>query len=89
MNTLSELQESAQPWWKHGHMWMVIGGPLIVVVASFVTLYLAVRTPDPVYADPSGGTADATPATQARNHAITGGIARKTPQASAAAASHP
>lgn len=64
------------PWWKYGHMWLVVGGPLIVVVASFITLYLAVRTPDPVYAEPPRAqkTVDdpnptLTPAMQARNHA--------------------
>ena len=39
------------PWWRYGHVWMVIGGPLVVVVASFVTLWLAVSTPDPVYTE--------------------------------------
>lgn len=29
-------------------MWLVIAGPAIVVVASFVTLYLAITIPDPV-----------------------------------------
>jgi hypothetical protein len=27
---------------------MVIGGPGVVVIASFTTLWLAIRTPDPV-----------------------------------------
>lgn len=36
------------PWWKFGHVWMVIAGPVIVVVASFITLYLAITRPDPV-----------------------------------------
>ena len=39
------------PWWKHGYMWLVVGGPLVVVVAGFVTLWLAIRTPDPVVAE--------------------------------------
>ena len=43
------------PWWKYAHMWMVVGGPLIVVVASFVTLWMAIRTPDPVYTDADVG----------------------------------
>jgi hypothetical protein len=70
-------------------MWMVVGGPLIVVVASFVTLYLAIRTPDPVYgeeASPSQSAADQgdksshlTPAMSARNHAATGGAVPKGP----------
>jgi hypothetical protein len=89
MNTLSE-QKDSRPWWSYGHLWMVIGGPLIVVVASFTTLYLAIRTPDPVYTDPAaaeaadeGSAADSVPATQARNHAATGGVLRKAPQAAA------
>lgn len=57
-------------------MWLVVGGPLVVVVASFVTLYLAIRTPDPVYAEPpranqsvEGHRPTLTPAMQGRNHA--------------------
>ncbi|QTD44223.1 hypothetical protein [Ottowia testudinis] len=75
------------PWWRHRLMWMVVGGPLIVVVASFVTLYLAISRPDPVYSDAQRrpdapvlqpadeqGKAELTPAMQARNHAATGGV---------------
>ena len=29
-------------------VWMVIGGPLVVVIASIVTVTIAVRNPDPV-----------------------------------------
>ena len=83
MNT-SSAPKQGEPWWKHGHMWMVVGGPLVVVVASFVTLFLAIRTPDPVYTDRPGGRAademgkvELTPAMQARNHAATGGTARE------------
>ena len=38
----------APAWWTFGHLWLVISGPLVVVVASFITLYLAVTRPDPV-----------------------------------------
>lgn len=38
----------ALPWWRYGHVWLVIAGPAVVVVAGFTTLWLAVRTPDPV-----------------------------------------
>lgn len=80
----------AQPWWHYGHVWLIIAGPLIVVIAGFVTLWLAIRTPDPVItledyrrgqtlqADPSS----VAPAMQARNHAQTGVPAQ--PQASGA-----
>ena len=36
------------PWWKHGHVWLVISGPAIVVVASLVTGWVAMRHQDPV-----------------------------------------
>lgn len=75
---------TAQPWWRFGHVWLVIAGPAIVVVASFITLYLAMTRADPVLdedyyrkgqqlnqtlaADP----ASLAPAIQGRNHAATG-----------------
>ncbi len=37
-------------WWRFPLVWMVVAGPVLVVVASFVTLWLALRTPDPVVA---------------------------------------
>jgi len=94
MSTPPAPEAPQQPWWKYGHLWMVIGGPLVVVVASFVTLYLAIHTPDPVYTDAPGSSHSAGSeahayelAMQARNHAATGGVA---PKASAAAeAVHP
>ncbi len=46
-NTLSH----PAPWWKFGHVWLVVAGPAIVVVASFITLYLAITRPDPVVAE--------------------------------------
>lgn len=36
------------PWWRVPMVWLVIGGPLLVVIASFVTLGLALKYPDPV-----------------------------------------
>ena len=76
-------KEDGQPWWKFAHAWMVFVLPAIVVVASFITLYLAIVTPDPVvnsYGQQTQSTAvrpEATspnmaPAMQARNHAATG-----------------
>lgn len=74
------------PWWKFGHVWLVFAGPAIVVVASFITLYIAVTRVDPVISEDYyqkgieinktlGSTATASslaPALQARNHAATG-----------------
>ncbi|NML45221.1 nitrogen fixation protein FixH [Ramlibacter sp. G-1-2-2] len=42
------MANNEKPWWKFGHVWLVISGPAVVVVAGFVTLWLAIRTPDPV-----------------------------------------
>ena len=77
---------STGPWWKFGYVWLVLDGPAIVVVASFITLYLAITRPDPVVSknyyregleinqtlghDSNG--ANLAPAVQARNHAQTG-----------------
>lgn len=38
----------ATPWWKVPHMWMVVGGPLVVVVAAIVTAVIAIKGADPV-----------------------------------------
>lgn len=74
----------SQPWWKFGHVWLVISGPAIVVVAGFVTLFLAIRTPDPVVTEDyyrkgieinktlEAPESSLAPAQQARNHAQTG-----------------
>ncbi len=40
-----------KPWWKYGHVWLIISGPAAVIVAGFVTLAIAIGTPDPVVAD--------------------------------------
>lgn len=57
------------PWWRVRMLWLVIGGPLAVVVASFATLAVALRHPDPVLAPQEAANAAHTPAVQARNHA--------------------
>lgn len=75
-----------QPWWRYGHVWLVIAGPAIVIVAGFITLALALGTPDPLVAEDyyrkgieinktlqqqeTGGKA-MLPALQGRNHAAT------------------
>lgn len=37
-----------RPWFREPLVWMVIGGPLLVVIASIVTVTLAIQNPDPV-----------------------------------------
>ena len=74
------------PWWKFGHVWLVVAGPALVVVASFITFYLAAVGKDPVLdedyyrkgieinktLDLRNEGANLVPAMQARNHAQTG-----------------
>lgn len=83
-NVLPHATKDCQPWWKFGHVWLVVAGPVIVVIASFITLYLAVTRPDPVLdenyyqkgMDINKTLADnaksLAPAMKARNHAATG-----------------
>lgn len=72
------------PWWKFGYVWLVLAGPAVVVVASLVTLYLAMVGKDPIVDEDyyrkgveiNRSLADSpdslAPAIQARNHATTG-----------------
>jgi uncharacterized protein len=75
--------EDTKAWWKFGYVWLIVSGPLVVVIASFITLYLAISRPDPVIDNyyrkgiEINKTLDAqrdslAPAMQARNHAATG-----------------
>lgn len=72
--------------WREPMVWLVVGGPASVVVASFFTLFLAIRHPDPPLdlraaaqrsaddvepADLRAREGDV-PALIARNHAATG-----------------
>lgn len=64
---MKEQANTTAPWWRYGMVWLVIGGPAVVVLACIATLVLAVVYPDPVLR--TGGAA--VPAVQARNHAAT------------------
>jgi uncharacterized protein len=87
-NTNQNIKPHLKPWWNHGYVWLIISGPLAVVIASFITLYLAIKTPDPAVEDyyrkgiEINKTLDAqhsglAPALQARNHAASGGMPAK------------
>jgi hypothetical protein len=63
--------ELGKAWWRYPIVWLVVGGPLAVVVASIFTASLAIKHVDPVL-DTSVGqvkTPSEAPAIQARNHA--------------------
>lgn len=78
---MNHSASTQRPWWSFGHVWLLIAGPAIVVVAGFFTYYLAVRMPDPVLSTQSqaptagqGTNLGQAPAVQARNHAATGAL---------------
>lgn len=59
-----------RPWWREPYVWLVISGPLAVVVAGIATLVIAVKNPDPVLQDRATGSAQVS-AQKGRNHAAT------------------
>lgn len=87
--------DAGAPWWKFGHVWLVVAGPVIVVVASFITLYLAITRPEQLVSEDyyqkgieinrtlgkDGNAASLAPALQARNHAQTGVVPMPAPPA--------
>lgn len=85
--TPSTLRQTSR-WWKEPWLWLVLIGPLVVVVAGFITLAVAVNGSDTLVdvdyyqkglalSKPSQQTAQESmlPAKQARNHAATAGAA--------------
>ncbi len=62
-------QGPVAPWWRHGMVWLVVSGPLLVVVAGVATLWIAVANPDPVLEVRAPAQQAQQPAVQARNHA--------------------
>ena len=80
MNMSNQSPQSQRPWWSFGHVWLLIAGPAVVVVAGFLTFYLAASRPDPVLSTQvpvktgEGGDISQAPAVQARNHAATGSL---------------
>ena len=62
--------DQSKPWWRFPIVWMVIGGPIIVVIAALVTAGIAVRNVDPVLDTSESNVQPHTlPAMKARNQA--------------------
>ena len=70
----------SRPWWSYGHLWLVISGPLLVVVASVISAVVAFQGDDTALQDDPAAIRAAriqqmnkdqgmAPALQARNHA--------------------
>jgi len=74
----SGIHSAAAPsWWKYGYVWLVIAGPLIVVVAAIFTAVLAFNSNDVIVSDNDPKTAalanyrSLVPAQTASYHAAT------------------
>lgn len=81
-NTNAAPTDRPLPWWRSGMVWLVIGGPLAVVVASIATAVVAWTHIDPVVSGKGQGPAEEVattadpkdplaPAQKARNHVAT------------------
>jgi uncharacterized protein len=57
------------PWWRHRMMWLVVGGPAVVVVAAIATGIIAARGADVVIHQDDTPDRVTLPAEQGRNHA--------------------
>lgn len=81
---MKQEDQQAKPWWQYGHVWLIIAGPLAVIVAGFVTLAIAIKSPDPVLAEDyykrgldinktlaAEKDMQLAPAMQTRNHVVT------------------
>lgn len=49
MNNLESV--AIKPWYRHSWPWILIAGPAVVVVASFITLWFAMKSADGLVAD--------------------------------------
>lgn len=73
----SSSDPAAPPWWRVGMVWLVLGGPAVVVVAAVATAVIAYRGADPVLTEAPTAQqvvrdlGPTTPAMQGRNHAAT------------------
>lgn len=49
--TTNDPPAAGDAWWRHPLLWMVIAGPALVVVASFVTFWVAWGSADPLVSE--------------------------------------
>ena len=77
-----QTQPDAHPeqpgdWKRNGYVWLVLAGPLLVIIAAFVTAYIAWHGADPGVAEKyqemrnKADVGAMLPAQRARNHAAT------------------
>ena len=78
-NPIPGIAHDPSPWWRHRMMWLVFGGPAVVVVAAVATGMIAANGADVVLQVEATPLRAAAPAVQARNHAASPALPR--PQA--------
>jgi hypothetical protein len=76
MTSRPPIDRPTLPWWRVRMMWLVLGGPAIVVLSGLATAVIAFRGADAVVSAPAAAQGAARPALQGRNHAATGGAAQ-------------
>jgi hypothetical protein len=42
----TQTTQNPQPWWRYPHVWLVISGPLLVVIASLISGWIAMQSND-------------------------------------------
>lgn len=42
----TEQQHPSQPWWRYAHVWLIVSGPLLVVIASLISGWIAMQGND-------------------------------------------
>ena len=68
--TEKKMLNPSLPWWRVPTVWLVLGGPAAVVLASMATLAIALRWGDEPLREAAAPRPETlTPAAQARNHA--------------------
>ena len=46
-----DIAVPARPWWQFGYVWLLVAGPVAVILAGVATVVIAVRSQDPVVAE--------------------------------------
>lgn len=89
MQSRPDTLVTPKPWWRFGMVWLVISGPLVVVVAGIATAVIAFVGADPVVRSnhpavrAQGQSIALQPALVGRNHAATGrapGVVQEAPR---------
>ena len=75
MKPIDAADKAHRPGWREPMLWLVVGGPAVVVVAALTTGFIAWRGADTVVTDPipvqTKAPTSLQPALTARNHAAT------------------